>query len=487
MLLLIVGGVLVLAVLAAFATTRLGIPLLVGFLGLGMLLGSDGPGGIAFDDAHLARVVGVVGLVAILYEGGLATPVRSLKPVLVTAVSLGTVGVVITAAITAVAAHELLDLSLSESFLLGAVVGSTDAAAVFATLRFTALRRRLGRVLEVESGVNDPMAVALTLGMISWIEDPSFGTMDVLRVLVQQLALGTVIGIGIGTIASQIFRRIPLSLAPFVPVASIATAALGFGIADVADASGFLSVYVVAIFIGNTEMPYRRSLLAFHEALAFIAQVVLFVVLGLLVFPNQLGPVIAPALGVAAVLVFVARPAAAWLATCFLGFTQRERLFLGWAGLRGAVPIVLATFALSEHVGSSNKIFNAVFFVVLVSALLQGPTLEPLARALGLATERRPHAPPPIEIGAVGTLGADMFEFDVAAGDLIVGCPVRELGLPPEALLVVILREGQALPPRGSTVIQAGDRLYVLSRTRGQRAVQDLIESWQEDRAATPS
>ena len=387
---LIVGGVLVLAVLAAFATIQLGVPLLVGFLGLGMLLGSDGPGGIDFDDVHLARVVGVVGLVAILYEGGLAISWRSLRPVIATSVALGTLGVVITAAITGIAAHELLDLSLSASFLLGAVVGSTDAAAVFATLRFTTLRRRLGRVLEVESGVNDPMAVALTLGMISWIDEPAYGIADIADLLVRQLGLGAVIGVGIGTIASQLFRRIPLSLAPFVPVASIAIAALGFGVADVANASGFLSVYIVALFIGNTETPYRRSILAFHEALAFLAQVVLFVVLGLLVFPSQLGPVVLPGLGLAAVLVFVARPVATWLATSFQGFTQKERLFLGWAGLRGAVPIVLATFALSGQIGSSNKIFNAVFFVVLVSSLLQGPTLEPLARYLGLATSAGP-------------------------------------------------------------------------------------------------
>jgi cell volume regulation protein A len=182
----------------------------------------------------------------------------------------------------------------------------------------------------------------------------------------------------------------------------------------------------------------------------------------------------------------VARPLAVWVSTSAQGFAPSERLYLGWAGLRGAVPIVLANFALSSEVGSRDKIFNAVFFVVLVSALLQGPTLDPLARRLGLVTERRPHAQPPIEIGAVETLGADILEFEVYEGDSVVGRAVRELGLPREALIAVILRDGQALPPRGSTTIRANDRLYILSRTSSKRAVQELLEIWESDRSATP-
>jgi cell volume regulation protein A len=480
--LLVVGAVLVLAVVAAFATTRVGVPVLVGFLVLGMLLGSDGPGGVDFDDADLARNVGVVGLAAILYEGGLTTSWRSFRPVIVTSFVLATAGVVITASITAFAAYYLFDLSPPASFLLGAIVGSTDAAAVFATLRFTAIRRRLGRVLEVESGLNDPIAVALTVGMISWLEDPSYRVADVTGLLARQLGLGLVIGVAIGIIASSAFPRIPLSLAPFVPVASVAAAALGFGLADVAGGSGFLSVYIVALFVGNAETPYRRSLRVFHEALAFVAQVVLFIVLGLLVFPSRLASVILPGIALAAVLMFVARPVAVWVSTSFQGFAARERLYLGWAGLRGAIPIVLATFALSSDVGSREKIFNAVFFVVLVSALLQGPSLDPLARRLGLVTERRPHAPAPIEIGAVETLGADILEFEVYEGDSVVGRAVRELGLPREALIAVILRDGQALPPRGSTVVHAHDRLYILSRTSSQQVVQELLEQWESDR-----
>jgi cell volume regulation protein A len=482
--LLVVGAVLALAAVAAWATMRLAVPVLVGFLALGMLLGSDGPGNIEFDDAHLARLVGVVGLAAILYEGGLKTTWRSLRPVAVTALSLGTIGVLLTAAVTALAAQALLDLSAPAAFMLGAIVGSTDAAAVFATLRFTQIRRRIAHVLEVESGVNDPIAVALTIGMVTWLEDPTYRADDVVWLLAKQLAIGLVIGVAIGIAAGQVFRRLPSFLTPFVPVVSIAAGALGFGVADVAGGSGFLSVYVVALFVGNTQTPHRRSLAVFHQALAFVAQVVLFIVLGLLVFPSDLGPVIVPGLVLAAVLVFVARPLAVLVATALQGFTARERLFLGWAGLRGAVPIVLATFALSAGVESDETIFNAVFFVVLVSSLLQGPTLDPLARRLGLATERRPHDQPPIEIGAVETLGADILELEVFEGDSIVGLHIRDLGLPRDhAVIAVILRDGQALPPRGSTIIQPGDRLYVLARTHSLRQVQELVEQWQADRA----
>jgi cell volume regulation protein A len=323
--------------------------------------------------------------------------------------------------------------------------------------------------------------------MISWLQNPSYRVDDVVGLMIRQLGLGLVIGLAIAIIASRAFRNLPLSLAPYAPVASVAAGALGFGVADVAGGSGFLSVYIVALFMGNTETPYRRALTVFHEALAFVAQVVLFIVLGLLVFPSQLGPVILPSLALALVLMFIARPVAVWISTGVQGFKPSERVFLGWAGLRGAVPIVLATFVLSADVTSSDKIFNAVFFVVLFSALLQGPTLDPLAHRLGLATERRPHAQPPIEIGAVGTLGADILEFEVFEGDSVVGSHVRELALPRDALIAVILRDGQALPPRGSTIIRAEDRLYILARTRSQSAVQELIDRWEAEREAAPS
>ena len=372
-------------------TRRSRFPLLVTFLGIGMLLGSDGVGGIYFDDVQLARSIGIVGLIAILFEGGLTTSWRDLRPVVAPAATLSTAGVGITAGVTAVPAHALFDFSWSKSLLLGAVVGSTDAAAVFATLRFTRLRRRLATLLAAESGANDPMAVALTLGLIAWVEHTDYGLEDLVVLLVRQFAVGLLVGIALGVVASMLLRRLPAELAPFAAVASLGTAALAYGIAASVDGSGFLAVYLVALWVGNTPMPLRRTIVTFHEGLAFLAQVVLFIVLGLLVFPDKLLDVAWSGFALAAVLLFAARPLAVVISLTPFDYHLREQIFLSWAGLRGAVPIVLATFALSAHVVGSATIFNAVFFVVLVSTLAQGLTLEPCARRLGLATEEKPY------------------------------------------------------------------------------------------------
>ncbi|HET7043386.1 MAG TPA: potassium/proton antiporter [Gaiellaceae bacterium] len=480
------GGILLLAVAAAVLTRRLRFPLLITFLGLGMLLGSEGLGGIYFDNAHLARSIGVVGLIAILFEGGLTTDWRDVKPLLGPAFLLSTVGVLVTAGITAIAAQLVFDFSWTQALLLGSVVGSTDAAAVFATLRFTRLRRRLATVLAAESGANDPMAVALTLGFIAWITTRGYGGQDIAVLLLRQLGLGLVIGIGLGFIATRLLPRVPVELAPFAPVASIGIAAVAYGVPAVVDASGFLSVYVVALWLGNTPMPLRRTIASFHEGVAFLAQVVLFVVLGLLVFPSALGPVALSSLAVTAVLVLVARPLAVLISTAPFGFGLRGLAFLSWAGLRGAVPIVLATFALSEGVDGSSTIFNAVFFVVLVSTIVQGTTLEPLAHRLGLATEARHYYQPPVEVGAVRALGGDIVEYEVAQSDAIVGAHVRELGLPRTAIVMLIVRGESGLPPRGSTLVESGDRLYVLVRGESRAEVEALLELWERGPMPTP-
>ena len=287
--LLAAGGILCASALVALGAARTGVPVLVAFLGLGMLLGSDGPGGIEFDDAELARHVGIVGLVLILFEGGLQTSWRRLRSVAVPASLLSTVGVVVTALLTGVAARVLFDLSWLGAVLLGAVVASTDAAAVFATLRFTHIRRRLARTLEAESGGNDPVAIALTLGLIAWIEHPeSHGFGDLLLLELRQITLGLIVGVLLGAAAMWVFARLPDSIGPFAPLASLAAAALSFGAADVIGGSGFLAVYLVGLAVGSTPSRYRRQLVGFHEGVAFLAQVVLFVVLGLLVFPHRL-------------------------------------------------------------------------------------------------------------------------------------------------------------------------------------------------------
>jgi len=474
---LLAGAVLLLAVVAAVATQRLRLPVLVTFLGLGMLLGSEGLGGIEFDDAELARWIGIAGLVLILFEGGLTTKWLELRPVLGPTLVLSTVGVAVTAVVAGAAAYFLFDLELKNALLLGAVVGPTDAAAVFATLRGTMLRRRLASLLTAESGANDPAAVALTLGLIAWIQTPGYGGDDLALLLLRQLGLGLAIGLALG-VAVRRLPRLPSELAAFGPVASLGLAAVAYGIPASLHASGFLSVYIVGLFFGNTSTSLRQTVVHFHEGLAYLSQVVLFIVLGLLVFPSQLGPVAWSAIGLTAILVLVARPLAVGISMAPFRYSGREQVFVSWAGLRGAVPIVLATFALSAGVAGSNTIFNAVFFVVLVSTALQTVTLDPLARRLGVATEAPPSHHPPIEVGAVRELGGELLEYDVEQSDSVVGTSIGELGLPEAALVMLIVRDGQAIPPRGATTLEPGDRVYVLARSDARREVEGAIGDW---------
>ncbi len=476
---LVVGGILAASVAVALGAARSGLPALVAFLGLGMVLGSDGPGGIAFDDAQLAREVGVVSLAAILYEGGLSTSWRRLREVATPALLLSTVGVVVTAGITGAAAYGLFELSWTESLLLGAVVASTDAAAVFATLRNTRLRRGLARTLEAESGANDPVAIALTLGLIAWIEQRRYGAGDLSLLLLRQLGLGLVIGVASSVLATWVFARIPTSIGAFAPVASVAAAAVAYGAADAAHGSGFLAVYLVGLAVGSTPSRYRGQLVAFHVGLAYVAQVALFIVLGLLVFPSRLPHVALAGLGLTAALIFLARPIAVWVSTAPLRrFDRRELLLLGWGGLRGAVPIVLGTFVLSSHLRSADTIFNAVFFVVLVSAVLQGTTLEWVANKLGVLVAFA-RTEPPIEITR-GWHSLHLVEFAVAADHAIAGSTVRELGLPREALVAVLVRGDEAIPPRGNTRVEAGDVLFVLVPNGKGPEVEDVFARWRQ-------
>jgi cell volume regulation protein A len=323
------------------------------------------------------------------------------------------------------------------------------------------------------------MAVALTIGFIDWVQHPSDSGVDVILIVLQQLTVGLLLGLLLGEAAAQAAQRLPDSLAPFAAVGSIGVAALSYGAAAVVGGSGFLAVYLVGLRLGNTWTPFRRGVVAFHQGLAFVAQVALFLVLGLLVFPSELGDVALASLALTVVLLLVARPVAVWLSTAYQGFSSVERVFLGWAGLRGAVPIVLATFVLSEDIAARDTIFNAVFFVVLVSAVVQGPTIEPLARRLGLVAKFRPPAQAPLEPPVSPSL--DLLEHVVEPDDLIGGVPVRELGLPRDALVAVIVRGGEAIPPRGRTIVEPGDHLYVLAHSSSRAAVESLFSQWEAE------
>ena len=477
-LILVAGCLLAAGIGASLLAARVRLPGLVLFLALGMAIGSDGAGWIEFDDYELARTIGIIALALILFEGGLTSGYLEIRPVLRPALSLAALGTIVTAVLTGLAASWLLGFSVLEGLLLGSILAATDGAAVFALLRGSTLRRRLARTLEGEAGLNDPVAILLVLGFIDWIQLPDYGVADMAWLFTRQLGIGLVVGVAVGAGAVWAFRRLSLETAGLYPVASIATAGIAYGGAAIVDGSGFLAVYLAGLALGGAHIPAKRTITAFHEGLAWVAQIALFLSLGLLVFPSQLGDVLVDGTLIALVVAFVARPLATALATAFDRFSARERLVLGWAGLRGAVPVVLATFPVISGVPNSLEYFNIVFFAVVISTIVQGTTFEPLARALGVTTAR-PALPRPLaETGTIRALGAEVVEFVVGDGDAIAGRRVRELGLPREALVSVIVRGDEAILPRGSTRIEAGDRLHVVVRQEVARGFPELIERW---------
>jgi cell volume regulation protein A len=445
-----------------------------------MLIGSDGLGWIDFSNFHIAETIGVVALALILFEGGLGAGWGEIRPVLRPAVSLALLGTMVTAVVTGLAASWLFGFSSLEGLLLGSIIASTDGAAVFSLLRGAGLRKRLESTLEGEAGFNDPIAVLLVLGFIEWVLHPDYGPPDMLLLFVQQLGIGLVAGLAVGTIAREAFQRVQLSTPGLYPVASLASAALAFGIAGTLDGSGFLAVYLAGLALGSANLPARRTVAAFHEGLAWVAQLAMFLTLGLLVFPADLDEVAWKGTLLALVVVFVARPAATLVSTVGAGFDLREKGLLGWAGLRGAVPVVLAIFPVIEGVPDAREFFNIVFFAVLLSTLLQGTTIEPVARWLGVTTDESARRPSVLEVGAVRELGADVVEHVIRPGDAAGGARLRDLGLPRDALVSLIVRGDEALLPRGSTRVEAGDRLLVLVRREVAQDLPEILERWRK-------
>lgn len=472
------GALLAAGLVASFLAVRLRVPSLVLFVGVGMLVGSDGLGLIQFDSYRLARTIGVVSLALILFEGGLTSGLLNLRPVLGAAVSLASVGTVLTAVVVGLSAAALFGLSTDEGLLLGAILSSTDGAAIFALLRGSTLSRRLTQTLEGESGLNDPVAVLLVLGFIDLLSKPGYGAGDVLVLFVRELGIGLLVGCVVGTVAVYALRRVRLATAGLYPVASLTVAALAYGGADTLHGSGFLAVYLTGLMLGSATIPAERTIVSFHQGLGWVAQVAMFLTLGLLVFPDQLPSVALKGTVLALVLVFVARPVAVAISTLPFAYNWRERAILGWAGLRGAVPVVLATFPVIQNVPDSVHFFNIVFFAVLVSTVLQGSTFETFARRLRVTTVE-PELPRPLsESGTIRRLGAEVVEHTVGPRDAIVDARVRDLGLPRDALVSVVVRGDRAIPPRGSTRLRAGDELHLLVSEESAHLIPDLAKRW---------
>lgn len=486
-LILVASALLAAGILASLVAVRVRVPSLLLFLGVGMAIGSDAFGWIPFDDYELARTIGIVALALILFEGGLTAGWGEIRPVLAPAISLAFVGTLTTALISGFAAAWLFDLSMLEGLLLGAILSSTDGAAIFAILRGSTLRRRLARTLEGEAGFNDPVAVLLTLGFIHWIQEPGYNGIDMVGEFVVELGIGLVVGVVIGRLAVEGFTRARLATGGLYPVGSLATAGLAFGLADTLHGSGFLAVYLAGLALGGAPIPAKRTITTFHDGLGWVAQLTMFLTLGLLVFPSELPAVALEGAVLAVVVVVVARPIGAALATAPFGFTWAEQLVLGWAGLRGAVPVVLATFPVIEGVPGSTEFFTIVFFAVILSTLLQGTTFEPLADRLRVTTSE-PALPEPLaEAGTIRRLGAEILEYPVAPGDAIVDARVRDLGLPRDAVVNVIVRGDQAIPPRGSTRLREGDQVHVLLRQSEARRVPELVERWRSGPIGPPA
>jgi potassium/hydrogen antiporter len=487
---LLIAGVLLLSgVFSSKFAARIGLPVLVLFVVVGMLAGEDGLGRIAFDDYSLAHGIGTVALCLILFDGGLRTPMRAIRASWKPAGLLASVGVLITSVVTGVAAAWILDIPLLEGILLGSIVGSTDAAAVFSVLRSKGLhlRHRLASTLEIESGSNDPMAIFLTVGLLEVLLGRMTVGWDMLGLFALQMGVGLFAGLLVGWLAVGLINRINLDSAGLYPVLTGVCGVLAFGAAGVLGGSGFLAVYVAGIWIGNKRIVFQRGTLLFHDGLAWIGQLIMFVVLGLLSTPSELLKVAGPGLLIAAVLILIARPLAVIPLLIPFRFSAKEIIFVSWVGLKGAVPIILATYPLLFGLPDGGYLFHVVFFVVLVSAVTQGWSLPIVARWLGLEQPSRPEPPMSLEITSLREVEADIVGYHLPAGSPAVARRVNQLGLPDGMVVAIISRRDKLIPPRGSTQLEEGDHVFVVLRPE-VRPLADLIFGYERGgTAALPS
>ena len=460
--LLILGGLVALSVLSSRLAGKSGLPIALLVLGVGMLAGEEGIGGLPFENYPVAFRLGTLALVLILFDGGLNTPVHAVRKGIGPAALLATAGVLGTAAITAFGAR-LLGFDLRQAVLIGAVVSSTDAAAVFAALRAGRLQLpgRLGAVLELESGFNDPTAFLLTTALTAAALGEAASPGHLAGEVVLQLAVGAGLGFAIGWAGRWVIGRIRLRVSGLYPALTVAIAVLAFAVPTLFFGSGFLAVYVAGVVLGQGRLPYRSGLLRIHDAIAWFAQIGMFLLLGLLVFPSRLWAVAPRGLALALLLAFVARPLVVYLLLLPFRFPPRQALYLSWVGLRGAVPIVLATYPVMAGAPGAREIFDVVFFVVVVSAFVPGATVGFVTRKLGLAV---PSPPPPeavIEIQSARPLAGETLSFYVEEALAVCGATIADLPIPESSVVLLIVRGQRLIAPRGTTVLEAGDHVHL--------------------------
>jgi potassium/hydrogen antiporter len=479
--LIVVAALLLLSVFASKMSARMGVPALVLFIVIGMLAGAEGPGGIAFEDAQFAQAIGTVALAFILFAGGLDTDWPLVRPIVWRGIALSTLGVLFTTLFVGLFAHYVLGFGLLVGLLLGAIVSSTDAAAVFGVLRTRriALKHRLTPLLELESGTNDPMAVFLTLALTSaavgGLVSPGAFTASLIESFALQMTVGGAIGLVFGHAAVWLVNHLRLEYDGLYPAVTLAVVCVTFGGAQYIGGNGFLAVYVVGLVMGSRNFLHKIGLIQFHDGLAWLMQIAMFLALGLLVNPSQLVPVLGIGLLLSFFLMLLGRPAAVFLSLLFARMRKRDRFFVSWAGLRGAVPIILATFPLIAGVPEAPLLFNIVFFVVLSSVAVQGTTLGLAARWLNVAVQ--PH----VEPGHQPSPHRDaLLEVAVAPGSHAAYAQVVNLGLPRTALLVLLQRGEETFIPRGSTVVLPGDVIHIATRKEDRDQLRALFEGVQQ-------
>ena len=452
---------LIACIVSSKVSDRFGIPSLVVFLAVGMLAGSDGLLGLSFDNRQIAQDVGTIALIFILYAGGLDTNLKSIRPVMINGIILATLGVVLTAGAIAVLVKYLLGLDWLEALLFGSIISSTDAAAVFAILgaKEISLRNNIRPLLELESGSNDPMAIFLTLTMIQIISVATVpGVPDVALTLVKQFLLGGLMGYMFGVALPGLFNRLRLEYWGLYPVFSMAWVLLLYVLAGKIGGNGFLAVYIAGMFINKKEFAHKKNLIGFHDGIAWTMQIVIFLTLGLLVNPSQLPAVALAGVAIAFWIMFVARPMGVFLSLLFSRYSVKEKMFISWVGLRGVVPIVLATYPFGANLPRSELIFNTIFFVVFISIIIQGMTLEKAAQKCGVKEEV---AAEEVEMSNLPIFYHTLRQYTIRFGSEIIGKNLAELELPSDFLVLLVKRKGEYVKPTGSSVFEEGDLLLI--------------------------
>jgi cell volume regulation protein A len=474
--LLAIGVLLAVGVASSRASARLGVPLTLVFLLIGILAGSEGIGRIAFENYHLMYRLGIAALVVILFDGGLQTPVRGVRLVAAPALLLATLGVAGSAGITGLAAH-LLGFSWPVALLIGAIVSSTDAAAVFSVLSSsgTQLRRRIGLTLEVESGFNDPTAVILTTALTAnVVAQGPLSALEVVREVAIELAIGAVIGYAIGRAGRYVIGKLRLPASGLYPAFTIGLACLAYGLPTLLHGSGFLAAYLAGLVVGNGPLPHSANLRRVHDAMGWLAQIGMFLMLGLLVFPSRLIDVAPVGLAIGLTIALIARPLVVGLCLLPFRYSWREVLYVGFVGLRGAVPIVLATIPVMARVAGGRELFDLVFFVTVVGAIIPGATVPRFTRWLGLEAKGPPRPKTTIEIDAESASGVELHSYYVQPSLAVTGECLRDIPFPEGASVTVVERGGELIAPSGDLELHSGDHVFVLA-SRSDRAFIELL------------